>query len=134
MNSTLKRNGLVYLLIIVAVAALFYSVSQSTERPAEKELTEIASLVNSGEVSQILVSGNQLQVQTTDSKEPIISQKEDGVNLTTSLLKLGVASEALAKVELKIVQPSDVSGWFTILGTLLPLLLIGARERPLASL
>jgi cell division protease FtsH len=124
-NSTLRRNGLVYLLIIVAVAALFYSVTQSTERPAEKELTEIASLVNSGKVSKILVSGNQLQVQTTENREPIISQKEDGVNLTTSLLKLGVASEALAKVELRIAQPNDVSGWFTILGTLLPLLLIG---------
>jgi cell division protease FtsH len=124
-NSTLKRNGLVYLLIIVAVAALFYSVSQSTERPAEKELTEIASLVDSGKVSKILVSGNQLQVQTTDSKEPIISQKEDGVNITTSLLKLGVASEALSKVELKIAQPNDIGGWFTVIGTLLPLLLIG---------
>ena len=124
-NSTLKRNGLVYLLIIVAVAALFYSVSQSTERPAEKELTEIASLVDSGKVSKILVSGNQLQVQTTDSKDPIISQKEDGVNLTTSLLKLGVASEALSKVELKIAQPNDIGGWFTVIGTLLPLLLIG---------
>ena len=125
MNSTLKRNGLVYLLIIVAVAALFYSVSQSTERPAEKELTEIASLVDSGKVSKILVSGNQLQVQTTDSKDPIISQKEDGVNITTSLLKLGVASEALSKVELKIAQPNDIGGWFTVIGTLLPLLLIG---------
>ena len=125
MNSTLKRNGLVYLLIIVAVAALFYSVSQSTERPAEKELTEIASLVDSGKVSKILVSGNQLQVQTTDSKEPIVSQKEDGVNITTSLLKLGVASEALSKVELKIAQPNDIGGWFTVIGTLLPLLLIG---------
>ncbi len=124
-NSTLKRNGLVYLLIIVAVAALFYSVSQSTERPAEKELTEIASLVDSGKVSKILVSGNQLQVQTTDSKDPIISQKEDGVNLTTSLLKLGVAAEALSKVELKIAQPNDIGGWFTVIGTLLPLLLIG---------
>jgi hypothetical protein len=32
-NPTLKRNGLVYLLIVVAVAALFYSASQSTEPP-----------------------------------------------------------------------------------------------------
>ena len=82
-------------------------------------------MVDSGKVSKILVSGNQLQVQTTDSKEPIISQKEDGVNITTSLLKLGVASEALSKVELKIAQPNDIGGWFTVIGTLLPLLLIG---------
>ena len=125
MNSTLKRNGLVYLLIIIAVAALFYSASQSSERPPEKELTEIASLVDSGKVEQILVSGNQLQVQLTGDKQVYISQKEDTVNLTTSLLKLGVTPEALAKVELKVAPPNDASGWFTILGTLLPLLLIG---------
>ncbi|MDQ1301134.1 MAG: cell division protease FtsH, partial [Chloroflexota bacterium] len=125
MNPTLKRNGLVYLLIIVAVGALFYSASQSTERPPEKELTEIATLVEAGKIDKILVAGNQLQVQITGDKEIYVAHKEDGVNLTTSLLKLGVKPESLAKVDLRVAQPSDAAGWFTIVGTLLPLLLIG---------
>jgi cell division protease FtsH len=124
-NPTLKRNGLVYLLIVVAVAALFYSASQSTERPPTKELTEIVTLIEAGKVDKILVAGNQLQVQITGDKQIYVAHKEDGVNLTTSLLKLGVKPESLAKVDLRVAQPNDISTWFTIVGTLLPLLLIG---------
>jgi len=121
----MKRNGLVYLLIVIAVAALFYSASQSAERPPEKELTEVAALVEAGKVSKIVVSGNQLQVQLVGDKTVYVAQKEDQVNLTTSLLKLGVKPEALARVDLRIAPPNDVSSWFTIIGTFLPLLLIG---------
>jgi len=119
-----QRNGLVYVLIIVAVAVLLYSASQSAERPAEKGLSEVAVMVRGGEVSKIVISGDQLRVQTKD-REVFVSQKEEGVNLTTSLLKLGVTPEQLAQVELQVAPPSDMSGWITILGTLLPLLLIG---------
>ena len=124
-NPTLKRNGLVYLLIVVAVAALFYSASQSTEPPPVKELTEIATLIEAGKIDKILVAGNQLQVQITGDKQIYVAHKEDRVNLTTSLMKLGVKPESLAKVDLRVAQPNDASTWFTIVGTLLPLLLIG---------
>ncbi len=124
MNGSWRKNGLVYLLIVVAVAVLFYSMSQSTERPSERGLTEVVSLIHANQVSKIVVSGNQIEVSTTD-KQTFLSQKEDGANLTTTLTKMGVTPEELARVEFKIVQPSDLSNWFTILGTVLPLLLIG---------
>ena len=66
-----------------------------------------------------------MTVQLKDKTAPFVSQKEEGVNLTTSLTKLGVTPEQLAQVELKVSPPSDMSGWLTILGTVLPLLLIG---------
>ena len=124
MSANWRKNGLVYLLIVVAVAVLFYSASQSTERLPEKGLTEVAALIQSGKVARITVDGDQLELQTTD-KQVFTSRKEPGVNLTTSLTKLGVTPEALAKLELKVVAPSDMGGWLTILGTVLPLLLIG---------
>ena len=124
MNATWRKNGLVYLLIVIAVAVLFYSASQSTDRPAERSLSEVAALIQSGRVSKIIVSGDQIQV-TTDDKQSFLSQKEDSVNLTTTLSKMGVSPEALSRVEFKVVPPSDMSGWLTILGTVLPLLLIG---------
>ena len=124
-NSTWRRNGLVYLLILVAVTALLYSAFQSTDRPPERQLTDVAALVQSGKVTQINVSGDQLQVQTVDDKRGFVSQKEPGVNLTTALTKLGVTADQLSRVAIKVSQPSDMSGWLTILGTVLPLLLIG---------
>jgi cell division protease FtsH len=123
-NANWRRNGLVYILIVVAVAVLFYSASQSTDRPAEKGLTDVASLIRSGDVSRIEIAGDQLTVQQKD-KSVFVSQKEAGVNLTTSLTKLGVTPEQLAQVELKVSPPSDMSGWLTVLGTVLPLVLIG---------
>ncbi len=120
-----KKNGLVYLLILVAVVALFYSATQSTERPPEMDLTQVATMINEGKVSAITVMGNQLQVQVDGQKQPYVSNKESDVGLTTALMQMGVTPEALSKIDLKVAPPSDMTGWFTILGTLLPLLLIG---------
>jgi cell division protease FtsH len=119
-----RRNGLVYLLILVAVVALFYSASRSADRPTEIDLTEVASLVQSGKVTAITVSGDQLLV-TQDNNQTAVSNKEPGVNLTTALTEMGVSRDALAKVELKVAPPSDMTNWLAILGTLLPVLLIG---------
>jgi cell division protease FtsH len=119
-----RRNGLVYLLILVAVVALFYSASQSADHPPEIDLTEVASLVQSGKVTALTVSGDDLLV-TQEHNQTAVSHKEPGVNLTTALTQMGVTPEALAKVEFKVAPPSDTSNWFAIVGTLLPVLLIG---------
>ena len=120
-----KKNGLVYLLILVAVVALFYSATQSTEQPPEMDLSQVATMINEGKVSAITVMGDQLEVQVDGQKQPYTSNKEPDVSLTTALTQMGVTSEALTKIDLKVAPPSDMSGWFTVLGTLLPLLLIG---------
>ncbi len=124
MGANWRRNGLVYVLIIVAVAVLFYSASQSSERPPEKGLTDVAALVSDGAVSKIVVSGDQLQVQTKD-EQTFIAQKENGVNLTTALLNMGVTPEQLAQIDLQVAPPSNASDWLAIASTVLPLLLIG---------
>ena len=91
-NSTWKRNGLVYVLILIAVGALFYSARQSSAPAAEKDLTEVATLIEQGKVDKITVVGDQLEVQLLNDKpgKTYISHKETGVALTTALLKLGV--------------------------------------------
>ena len=80
MNPTWKRNGLVYVLILIAVSALFYSASQSAERPPEKDLTEVATLINQGKVDKITVIGDQLQFSLVGDKpgKTYISHKETG--------------------------------------------------------
>ena len=124
MNATWRKNGLVYLLIIVAVAVLFYSMSQSSERPAERNLSEIASLIMEGKVAKVVVSGDQIEVTTSD-KQSFVAQKEDNVNLTSTLVKMGVTAELLSSIEFKVAPPADMGGWLTIVGTVLPLVLIG---------
>jgi len=124
-NSTWRKNGLVYILLLVAVAALFYNASQSTERPPEKQLTEIAALIQNGKIASITVVGDQLQVKLTNDSQTYFSHKEPGVNLTSSLVDLGVSPEVLAAIKLEVAQPTNMGNWLTILGTLLPVILIG---------
>ena len=96
-----ERTGWSTLLIIVAVAVLFYSMSQSSERPAERNLSEIASLMMEGKVAKVVVSGDQIEVTTSD-KQSFVAQKEDNVNLTSTLVKFGVTAELLSNIEFKV--------------------------------
>ncbi|HEX9118677.1 MAG TPA: ATP-dependent zinc metalloprotease FtsH [Anaerolineae bacterium] len=125
MSSTWRRNGLVYLLILIALGALFYSASRPGAPTPEKDLTEVASLVQQGKVQSINVIGDDLQVKLVgDSRTTYIAHKERDVSLTSALMKLGVTSEQMAGVALKVSPPSDMSGWLTVLGTVLPLILM----------
>ena len=125
MNPTWQKNGLVYLLLLVAIAALFYSASQSTERPPEKQLTEVAALIQKGKIASITIVGDQLQVKLTNDSQTYLSHKEPDVNLTSTLIDMGVSPEALAAIKLEVAQPTNMGSWLTVLGTLLPLVLIG---------
>ena len=126
MNSTWKRNGVVYVLILIAVGALFYSARQSSAPAAEKDLTDVATLIDQGKVDKITVMGDQLEIQLANDKpgKTYVSHKETGVALTSALLKLGVPADKLAQVDIKVATPSDIGSWLTILGTLLPVVLM----------
>jgi cell division protease FtsH len=125
-NSTWKRNGLVYVLILIAVGALFYSARQSSAPAVEKDLTDVATLIDQGKVDKITVMGDQLEIQLANDKpgKTYVSHKETGVALTSALLKLGVPADKLAQVDIKVATPSDIGSWLTILGTLLPVVLM----------
>ncbi len=81
MNSRWMRNGLVYLLILVAVFAILYQLTQSSSAQP-KRLDEVIQMARDGNVEKIEVHENQLTVHTTggdvfkSSKEPTVSMFE----------------------------------------------------------
>ena len=56
----------------------------------------------------------------------VTSRKEEGVDLTKTLLGLGVDSEALAKVDLQVKPPSPWTEWLSILVNFLPFIFLAA--------
>jgi cell division protease FtsH len=117
------RGALVYLLILVVAGALILGVFPTSERLEEVSLTLLAADINEGKVDSISVDGNDLTVTYTDNRE-MASRKEDGVDLTNTLLGMGVQAEALDKVDLEVEPPGAWSDWLAILGSFLPFILL----------
>ena len=124
MTGNWTRNAFVYLLILVAAAALFLNVYGPGEAPQKVSLSDVARQVERGEVTRIEVRGERLQVFAGDSSQPLAGRKEEGVALTRTLHGMGVSEESLSRVKINVQPPSNSGNWFALVINLLPLILI----------
>jgi cell division protease FtsH len=125
-NSGLFKNSIVYLLILLAVAALIFSIFSSPRDSGEVEITTVAEQIKAGEISRIEVNNEDITVEYKQpSRNDAKSRKEGGVSIFTTFDKLGVTKEELGQVEIKVVPPGVWSDWGTLAITILPLLIFG---------
>ena len=124
MSGNWTRNAFVYLLILVAAAALFLNVYGPNERPENVSLSDVARQVERGDIARIDVRGERLQIFSHGSDQPLSSRKEEGVALTRTLQGMGVSEESLAQVKINVQPPSNSGNWFALVINLLPLILI----------
>jgi cell division protease FtsH len=127
MGSGWFRTGFVYLLILVAVAALIFSISPQSKKPEGIPITQLAEEIKAGEVERITITGDDsLKIEYRNIKETAVSHKESGVGVIEILQGLGVKDEQLAAVNIEYEPPSSWGSWLTILGSVLPVLVVGA--------
>ncbi|HSJ57949.1 MAG TPA: ATP-dependent zinc metalloprotease FtsH, partial [Anaerolineae bacterium] len=119
------RGALIYLIILVAAGALIVGLFPAGGTPNEVPLTQLAADVNAGRVESVMVEDSELEV-TYKGGQVATSRKEASVDLTQALLALGAEPEALTQVDIEVEPPSPWGGLLTILGTLLPFLLLAA--------
>jgi len=123
------KNAFVYLLILVASIALFYSFVSPSESAREIPLSEVAQLVREGKVESLAVSNEgliRLTARLGSQTVTYISRKEPNVGLGESLLSLGVTPEQLGAIgNLETLRPSVWENWGMVLVQIIPLLLIG---------
>ena len=108
--------GILVLFILVSVYSLF---ADTSVKPRELPISELARSISAGEVSAITVSGNDLEITLT-SGELVESKKESEAALSELLRNYGVSAEALGVVAVEVVEQS---GWAYWLASLLPFLL-----------
>jgi len=127
MNSKRLRSGVIYLLLVVALAAFLYS--SLMRRPAspisDATIAQVATLVRNGDVRSIEISGDRILVAAADGDE-LQARIEEGAGLVKTLANLGVTPEQLAKVDVAVAQPQFWDTWSGVLIALLPLVLLGA--------
>lgn len=115
---------MVYLLIIVAVGALFFNVFSRPEGLTIVPLTEVAQEAKKGNIEEIVVSGDELMV-TLASGEKVRSNKDRTSDITEVLRNLGVTENQLSSISLQFKEPSEFGNWIGILMSLLPVILFG---------
>jgi cell division protease FtsH len=118
------KNGLVYLLIIVAVGALFFNVFSPSEGMTTVPLTEVAQEAKKGNIREIVVSGDQLTV-TLASGGKVRSHKEQASDITEVLRNLGVTENQLSNISIQFKEASEFGNWIGILTSFLPVILFG---------
>ena len=127
MGSGWFRTGFVYLLILVAVAALIFSISPQSKKSEGIAISQLAAEIKDGKVERITVTGDDsLKIEYKDKRETSVSHKESGVGVTEILEDLGVTKGELAAVNIEYEPPSNWGSWLTILGSILPVLVVGA--------
>ena len=124
MNTNWSRNAFVYLLILVAGAALFFNVYRPGNSPQTVSLSQLAAGINDGTVQAIEVRGELIDVTLNGQAEQLSARRESDVPLTETLSDLGVSPEKLAGVSIKYETPGNSGNWLSLMLNFLPLIII----------
>jgi len=125
MNSRLMRNSFIYLLIIVAVLAIFFTLfSDPLGGSREIPISDVISMTAGGDIDRIEVNGDRLTLYTNIG-ETLTSRKETGSSIVKILEKAGISPLA-SNVQIEIKGSSGFGSIFGILINFLPLIFFGA--------
>lgn len=124
MNSSIFKNSIGYLLVLLAVATLIFTIFSGTPDNNEVDLTTIANDIRAGEIKKISINEDELTIEYIN-QPTIRSRKEPGVSFFTTLEELGVTEEDLRPVDVEIVPPGMWNNWGTLVVTVILLGVLG---------
>ena len=117
------RNSFIYLLIVVAVIAIFFTLF-SDMSGGDVPINEVMDLAQRGGIEAIEVRGDSLTVFTT-SGETVTSRKEEGATVHQMLESANVDPFG-SNIDIRILGSSGLGSIFGILLNFLPLIFFGA--------
>ena len=135
MSSGWLRNGLVYLLIMVAIAALVFSVFSGSRQSPEVDITQVTADLKKGVVSTVKVQGDILTIEYRDDGTPSrTSRKEPDATVLETFEDLGVTSEQLRNVGIEVESPGAWGNWAGLLITIVPLAIFASLQKSASTL
>ncbi len=123
MDQRWLRNSFIYLLVLVAVVAIFFTVFPPSQPGREVELSRILAMAKNNEITKIEVQGDNLLVTRTDN-EKIRSRKEPGASIFEIMERAGF-DLSTSKFTVDVREPSQFGNVFSLLINFLPLILFG---------
>src|SRR5512142_2151351 len=120
------RNGFIYLLILVAIAALFFNIFQQPRQPNTIPISKAAQDVSLGTVKKISANGTNLTLTYKDGQTAITTKANRDISVEETLRNLGVTPDKVSAVDIVYETPQQWGDILTILSGFLPLLFVGA--------
>lgn len=111
-------TGLIFFVLITGLKTLINTNGKTIELP----ISEVARLVQSGEVKKITVYGSEIEV-VNSKDEKLKAQKDLATSLEETLSSYGVAPEAMQKVNIAVDNKTFSSFFISLFPTLLIVLL-----------
>ncbi|ACZ38214.1 ATP-dependent zinc metalloprotease FtsH [Sphaerobacter thermophilus] len=119
------RNGFVWIVLIIAVVALWVTFMKDGGSAREENFADVAADIRQGRVARIVMTegSNDIQVQYIGEEEPRSSRLPPDVNIYQALEQYGLSG---ADVEIRVNPASQWGNWLSALTFILPtLFLIG---------
>ena len=125
MNGRSMRRSMIYLLIVVAITAIVFTLfSDAVGSSQEISINEVVALTARGDIRLIEVDGDRLTLETVTG-ELLTSRKEEGSSIVEILERAGV-DPVTSKVDIVVLGSSGFSSFVGILFNFLPLIFFGA--------
>jgi cell division protease FtsH len=126
MNPRWLRNGLVYVLIIVAAVAFIYNAFGARDTAELNSINDVAAEIVKGQVDTITVQGDLLEVKLKGSTRATMrARKGPEQSAVETFRDLGVPESRLSLIKWDVERPSQWGNLLTVLGGFLPLLIFG---------
>ena len=120
----LPKNIIIALIVVLALGAIFSSMSLSTQKPEEVTLAQLAASIENGNVESVKINGSDVAI-TLKNGTLQKTRKDSSVALEQILSEYGVTSESLRIANITIEDRTTRSYILgVILPSLLPLLLL----------
>ena len=124
-NNRWLRNSFVYLMIIIGVIVIFYTLLPSFGSSSEEPVSTVIDMAKNNQLSKIEVNGDKLTVYPAGNGEPFKSKLERGDSITSLLLESGVQIGGPMGVEIYPKGSGGLSSVFGLLLNFLPLIFFG---------
>ncbi|MGB4834396.1 MAG: ATP-dependent zinc metalloprotease FtsH [Candidatus Moraniibacteriota bacterium] len=125
MDKLMKNIGLVVFLFLM-LSGIMILYSSPEKRSADVSLSELVTQINAGEIKEIVVTGNALEIVKQDgSKEK--ASKESESSFTETLANYQIDKDKFKAVSVTVKEDTGFGYWMlTLLPFILPFILISA--------
>ncbi len=124
MSPRMLRNSIIYVVITIAVIAMFYTVFTPNARSEELPISQVVQMAKAGDITRIEINGDNLFI-TGIGGRTYTSRKEADSSLVETLERAGIDTEAASGPEIVVKGTSGLGSFFGLLINFLPLIFFG---------